>query len=121
MKVETAGLASNKTGHRFSVVVRDGEKQDNYVYDVSENYTLNQIELLAIKFAIMGVGSEQPATITTASNYVSDMLEKNIQGWVKTPKSNTELIEEIRALLDDSSVQLVLEKSETAKTLCKSK
>ena len=119
MRIETAGVSNKKTGSRFSAIVKVADRQTNFVYDAGAESTLNQVELLAIKFALLGIDPEQAATVTTASNYVSDMLKKDGQGWIRSPKTNKELIEEIRQLLEDSNVQILLEKSEAAKDLCK--
>lgn len=119
MRIETAGVASKKTGCKFGAIVKDGNLKESFVYDVNSEFTLNQIELLAVKFAIMGVDPDQNVTIATPSQYVSDMLKKGAEGWIRSPKSNVELINEIRDLLEERSVAIVVEKSEEAKDLCK--
>jgi len=98
--------------------VKVGDTKRSFVHDVPDDFTLNKIELLAVKFAILGAG-EQEALITTQSMYVSDMLAKDGDAWAKNPKSNAELITEIRDLLTSSKkIEIVYEKSEDAKSLC---
>jgi len=125
MKIETAGLASKKSGSKFAVIVRAGDDKREYVHDVSGDHTLNQIELLAVQFAILGAKptiSMGTIGISTPSAYVADMLERDEdENWIKTPKSNVELVEEIRSLLSESDIRIVYEKNEEARTLCRSK
>jgi len=121
MKIQTAGVVSKKSGSKFAVIVCYKGKKTDHVHDVSENLTMNQVELLAIKFAILG--AQLPAgdsiTITTPNPYAADMLEQNDDGWVKVAKSNKELVEEIRGLLGSKATKVVYERNEDARDLCR--
>lgn len=124
MKIETAGVVSKKVGSRFAVIVRSGDDRRQYSHDVSDNYTLNQVELLAVKFAILGAKppvSMGTIDVSTPSTYVADMLEREGDSWVKTPKSNVELVEEVRGLLSEADIRVVYEKNEEARNLCRNK
>lgn len=124
MKIETAGVVSKKAGSRFAVIVKSGDDERRYSYDVNDRHTLNQVELLAVKFAVLGAKppvSAGTVNVSTPSTYVADMLERNDDGWVKTPKSNVELVEEIRGLLSEADICVVYEKNEEARNLCRNK
>ena len=119
MEIETAG-SSKKNGAKFAVVVTDKGITKEFTYDLEAGHTLNQAELIALKFAILGIiDPQEEATIITPNRYVASMIEKDMNGWAKTPKSNVELINELRNLIDDRSVKIIIGKSEKAKALCK--
>ena len=118
MRIETAGVASKKIGNKFGVIVKSDDAQESFVYDVGEGSTLNQVELLAVKFAVLGVEGTQ-AIIATPNRYVYDMLQRDGNEWVKSPKSNAEIIADIRNVIETSNIQIILEKSDAAKDLCR--
>ena len=128
MKIETAGIVSKKSGSKFAAIVRYEGDRTNYVHKVSGDYTMNQVELLAVKFAILGA-KPRTLTVSTPNQYVADMLEpeKDEVGntlfgqWVKTAKSNKELVEEIRGLLQTREIEIVYERNEEARELCRAK
>jgi ribonuclease HI len=125
VKIETAGIVSKKSGSKFAAIVRYEEKRADYVHGVSGDYTMNQVELLAVKFAILGAKpplSVGTMTISTPNQYVADMLEQGDDGkWIKTAKSNKELVEEIRGLLQSREIEIVYERNEEARELCRAK
>jgi ribonuclease HI len=125
VKIETAGIVSRKSGSRFAAIVRHGEERANYVHEVSNDFTMNQVELLAVKFAILGAKPPLSAgtiTVSTPNQYVADMLEQDDAGqWIKTAKSNKGLVEEIRDLLQTREVEIVYERNEEARELCRAK
>jgi len=122
MKIETAGIVSGKYGTKFCVIVKDKDKKKTFVYDGGDNATVNSVELLAMKFAAMGVKIEN-VTVTTPNQYVANMTKYKTDGkeitWDLTPKSNRELVEEIRDLIIDKDIQVVFDKSDEARQLCR--
>jgi hypothetical protein len=93
---------------------------------LSGQYTLNQVELIAVKFAVMGVEATSDVVITTPNRYVHGMLAYEGKEWAKVPKSNVELITEIRGYMlarqsTNVNIEVVCEKSEEAKNLCRAK
>lgn len=121
MKVETAGVMSRKSGSKFCAIVKS-DVERTYVYDVKGDATLNQIELLAVKFAVLGI-TVDGAIVSTPSQYVSDMLQYQIENnevvWTRTPKSNVSIIEEIRDLIIKKQIAIVYERNEQARNACK--
>jgi ribonuclease HI len=108
---------SKKEGSKFAVIVKADEGRREFVHGVPDDFTLNKIELLAVKFAI--IGGNDHLVITTPNAYVHDMMKKDENGnWIKNPKSNAELVVEIRNLIKDKDIQILCEKSEEAKDLC---
>ncbi len=68
----------------------------------SDGLTRNQLDLNAVKYALMSVlDNNTVVEIVTSNKYVADMLERNDGGWVKNASSNTELVVDIRDLADD--------------------
>ena len=128
LRIETAGTTSKKTGTKFAVIVKLNDTSEQFSYPLSGQHTLNQTELIAVKFAVMGVEATSDVTITTPNRYVHGMFEYVDKGntieWTKTPKSNTELITEIREHMlarQNVGITVVCEKSEEAKSLCRAK
>jgi len=121
MRIETAGIVSRKTGSRFCAIVR-GTTDKIYIYNVKDDTTLNQTELMAVKFAAVGVTIED-VTISTPNQYVADMLqyEEKDSGieWLKSPKSNAVLVDEIRSLIVQKKITIVYERNEQARNACK--
>ena len=124
MRIETAGAVSIKTGSRFGAIVHAANNKKAYVYDVPTGLTLNHVELLAVKFALLGIKTK--ASICTSSSYVASMLEREPnpaglqwadpqEGWAKVPKSNKELIEELRSLVVSKEVEILYGRNEEAR------
>ncbi len=124
MKIETAGIVSHKYGTKFCVIVKEQNKKRVHIYGAGDNATVNSVELLAMKFATLGVKVEN-AIISTPNQYVSNMLKYKTDGkeitWELKPKSNKELIEEIRELVIEKDLQVVFNKSDEARQLCREK
>jgi ribonuclease HI len=122
MKIEVAGVMSRKSGSKFCAIVKDDDKETKFVYDVGRDTTLNQIELLAVKFAALGI-KNNGATISTPNQYVVEMMqheeEEDVVKWARMPKSNTELIQEIRELILAKEIKIVYERNEAARNECK--
>jgi ribonuclease HI len=129
MNIKTAGVVSHKAGTKFGVVVKTDSGERTYIYEVPKETTLNQVELMAIKFALLG--TKEKATISTPSKYIIDMVRREepaggldwadpMEGWVRKPKSNVELINEIRSLLVSKKAEIVYGKNEEIRVICKS-
>lgn len=107
----TCGKNYSKFGSGFAVILRHktGEWKRSFAYG---NYSANQAEMLAIKFALLSISksySDAPIVINSGNKYVRDMLEKDEDGYyVKVPKANKELLEEIRELIDNAKEILII-------------
>ena len=130
LRIETAGTTSKKTGTKFAVIVKLDDTSEQFSYLLGGQHTLNQIELIAIKFAVMGAEATSDVVITTPNRYVHGMFACEGEGdqlkWTKIPKSNVELITEIREYIlarqsTGVNIEVVCEKSEEAKSLCRAK
>jgi len=124
MKIETAGIVSHKYGTKFCVIAREQDKKRVHIYSVGDNATVNSVELLAMKFAALGAKAEN-IIISTPNQYVSNMLKYKTDGkeitWELNPKSNKELVEEVRELVIEKDLQVVFDKSDEARQLCREK
>ena len=105
-------------GTSFVAVVHDGDQQETYKYKMLEGTTLNVVELTAIKFAALG--SQGACAITTKNRYIADMLGKDADGnWLKDPKANTELVNEVREVIEQKSALVEFDKDSKARELCR--
>lgn len=118
MKIETAGAIGRKTGSKFCAVVK-GNTEKTYIYGISGDATLNQVELMAVKFAATGLTVDN-AVISTPNQYVADILKlSDTNEWLKSPKSNAQLVEEIRELILQKKITVIYERSEQVRDMCK--
>jgi ribonuclease HI len=119
MKIETGGIVSKKTGSKFAVIIKIGSEIRSYVHEVKSDSTLNYVELLAVKFALLG-SNVTPIIISTPNVYVCDILRHEGDNWLKLPKSNKELVDEIRKLIIEKNASITFERNEEIRKLCSS-
>lgn len=109
--IHVNGKNCGKLGSGFSVILRSktSEWKRSFAYG---NYSANQSEMLAVKFALLSVADSYknvPIVINSRNKYVRDMLEKDEDGYyTKVPKANKELLEEIRELVDSKAKVVVI-------------
>lgn len=106
---KTAFINAFSTGHTetasFAAIV-DGEK---FLYQIPG--TMNQAELRAAQFVIMGTPAGEAVEIHTSNKYLISMLEYSENGWVKNAVKNKEEIEELReAATKHGNVLLIMDK-----------
>lgn len=118
MKIETGGTIK-KNGTSFIAIVHgDGDEADeHHKHKMPEGTTLNVVELTAIKFAVLG--AQEKVIVTTKNQYIADILRKEGDEWCKNPKSNVELINEIRSMIEQKSATIEFYKESKARELCR--
>lgn len=93
------------------ILLRHGGDYHLNILDLG-NVTKNVAELIAIEYAILAVNRDIDQiiiNINTSNAYTYGMFQKNEDEWNNTPKKNTELIDNIRGLLnscEDFTVKL---------------
>ena len=102
------GFALRKTKEgAFSVSMTDGKHKLDRTYKVAGT-TANQAELRAAQFALMAVPIGSEVELNTSSHYLNTILERGEEGeWLKSPKANAEIIDEIRQIIKDLKVKVV--------------
>lgn len=121
--IHTCGKTFGKNGSGFSVILRSkaSEWKRSFAYG---NYSANQAEMLAVKFALLSVADSYkntPITINSRNRYLRDMLEKDDEGYyTKVPKANKEILDQIRELIDTKKdITVVGDEDELSKECAK--
>ena len=104
------GKTFGKSGSGFAVVMRSkhNEWKRSFAYG---NYSANQSELLAAKFALLSVSnsfSDAPIKLFAKNKYVRDMLERDDNGhYTKRVSANKEFVDGVRDLISNKSVEII--------------
>lgn len=92
-------------GAHLSTTSPDGE---DVTFESSKNigkYTKNQADLIAIIMALRCIKLDQrhlPITLHPAPGYAYQICDKSAAGkWLSTPKANVEIVEKVRATMDE--------------------
>jgi ribonuclease HI len=81
-------------------------------------FSVNQADLLALKFALLSVKSNSDVTIFTKNDYVINIFKKENDKYIQIPSSNKDLIDEIKNIIKTKNVTFDKTSSELTE-LCK--
>jgi hypothetical protein len=120
LELHVEGKTYGKSGSGFAVIMRSkhNEWKRSFAYG---NYSANQAELLAVKFALLSVVDPNIKVKIFAKNkYVRDMLERDENGhYVKRVSANKEFIDDVRSLIENKNIEIVKSEGDTAAEITK--
>lgn len=94
----------------FAVRITDGDAVLSRSYKL-KGATANQAEMRAAQFVLRSINHPQASgdvVIHTCSHYLTSLLEKGDDGaWLKDPKANQGVVEELRSDADRFNLQIV--------------
>lgn len=92
------GRSLGKAGSGFTALMRSGKHE--WCSSINcEKISSNQCELKAFEYALKSIKhdfEDNEVIIHTTGRYAKMMLERNVTGWTKVPKTNIQLVEEVR-------------------------
>lgn len=109
------GRSLGKAGAGFTVIMRHARHEWRRSIDC-QKISSNQAELKAFEFALKSIKpdfEDSEVIMRTTGRYAKMMLERNVSGWTKVPKTNTQLVEEVRKqILRFSNIMISTDVSE---------
>lgn len=112
------------TGHTksadFAVLIDDGQNEKTYSYSIDEA-TMNAAEIEAAIFVFDGINDKNtPLELYTSSKYLTSMLERHDNNWVKAAVFNKERINLLREKMQSfKDIQIIIDKDSDKMTKVK--
>lgn len=123
LEIYAHGAAYPKLGSGFAVILLSLNSRWERSF-ANGNDKANTASLKAVKFGLLSIADafkNMPVKVYVRNKYIVDMFQKDDDGFYKCfPKSNKEIIEEIRAIIENMDVEIIKndgEESEKCKTL----
>lgn len=104
---------SKESASRFAVILKSDNEVLKRSYLVSDSKSLNYLSLLATLFAIDCITrTNVKIKLYTSNRYITSMLERDENGWLKAANTNQDIVDSIRdKLLKFISFSVELDKN----------
>lgn len=118
IELHIEGKTYGKAGSGFAVILKSktSEWKRSFAYG---NYSANQAELLAAKFAILSISrsfADLPIKLFAKNKYVREMLERDEnRHYIKRVSANKEFVQGVRDLIEDKEIEILKSEGDTAK------